>query len=313
MNTVVITGANGFLGGAIARRFHDDDWYVAGIDRSVPRADLLPNLGRHYAWSWPDTHFRETLRELKPNVLVHCAGQASVPGSFVDPRLDYESGPPLVFELLDQLRRHSPVTRFIMLSSAAVYGNPVSLPVSEEQPARPLSPYGFHKWQCEQLCTEFARCFSAPTASLRIFSAYGPGLRRQVIWDLCEKLTRQAEPVLQGDGSESRDFIVAADVAQAVYQVAARAACAGEVYNVSNGRATTIAELAERLVRMLGVKRLIRFDGRLPPGTPRHWQADISKICALGFQPAVSLEEGLALFVNWYRAEVLQPCKRDSA
>src|SRR5262249_45379081 len=156
---------------------------------------------------------------------------------------------------------------------------------------------------CEQLCSEFAAIYGLKAASLRVFSAYGPGLRRQVIWDICSKLLHDPEPIFQGTGKESRDFVHAADVARAVWQVAITALLEGESYNVATGCETTIAELTDQIGRLLSLRRPIRFDGRIPPGMPSRWRADISKLGGLGFQPAISLKQGLTEYVAWYRQE----------
>lgn len=297
----------------MARHFRTEGWYVVGLDQTPPHVELLADLSRYLRWSLPDPRLRDLLAELSPTVCAHCAGRASVPQSFEDPGADYRAGPPLVFELLDSLRLYSRATKFIFLSSAAVYGNPVALPVREIDPPAPVSPYGYHKWQAEQLCTEFAALYGLATANLRIFSAYGHGLRRQVVWDICYKLTHQDEPTLQGTGTETRDFIHAADVARAVYCLSASSIQPGQTYNLATGRETSIASLAATLSRLLSPCPQAQFDGVVPPGMPRNWRADISKIASLGFQPRIALEEGLAEVVTWYRQEERDTCRRHSA
>lgn len=306
MKSVVITGANGFLGTYVARRFKANGWYVVGVGRSAPGADLHPSVSRYVHLALPDSGFRQVLFDCQPTVLVHCAGRSSVPLSVQDPAGDYASGPVLVAEMLEHLRLYCPRTRFVFLSSAAVYGNPAALPVREDAPPAPVSPYGYHKWQGEQLCAMYARLYGLPTASLRIFSAYGPGLRRQVLWDVCGKVASRAVAHLEGTGRESRDFIHAEDVTAAVHLVAQEAAMTGEAYNLATGHETTIAALAQLVGRLLAPQCRIQFSGRASAGKPLNWRADISKIAALGFRPSVPLEEGLADFVAWYRREVPQ-------
>jgi UDP-glucose 4-epimerase len=191
-----------------------------------------------------------------------------------------------------------------MLSSAAVYGNPGSLPVSEEQDPNPISAYGFHKWQSEILCREFSAVYHIRTATARLFSAYGPGLRRQVMWDIINKALTQPEVVLQGDGSESRDFTHALDIASGIERILLKGKLAGEVYNVASGKETTIAELSEMIFRHLPAKPPVRYTGSLPAGTPKNWRAEISKICALGFSPQIGIENGVAGFCEWCLKEI---------
>jgi UDP-glucose 4-epimerase len=222
-----------------------------------------------------------------------------------EPAADFYASTILTFEVLNALRLNAPSCRFILLSSAAVYGNPETLPVRETQPPAPISPYGFHKWQCEQLCLEFAKVYELPTASVRIFSAYGPGLRRQVLWDMCRKVITQNSLILQGTGKESRDFVHALDIAKALSVVATSAPMQGEVYNLGTGQEVTIGKLAHIVLEALEAEYTPLFDGVVPPGTPLNWQADISKLKALGFTASVPLKRGVKTFATWCRAELV--------
>ncbi|MEA5536088.1 NAD-dependent epimerase/dehydratase family protein [Crocosphaera sp. XPORK-15E] len=303
--TILITGVAGFLGRYIARHFFEEHWTVIGIDNSSPENAPLSYLAKYDRFHLPNTGLSSLLQEYSPRVCVHCAGRASVGLSISDPAADFYGNSVITFEMLNALRVYAPNCRFIFLSSAAVYGNPASLPVSESQPPAPLSPYGFHKWQGEQLCLEFAQVYSLPTASLRIFSAYGAGLRRQVIWDICQKALTEHKLILKGTGQESRDFIHAFDIAKAVHLVATSAVMKGEVYNLGSGREATITVVATLIVQALGISLDLQFDGIVPPGTPRCWKASITKLQELGFSPSIPLEKGIESFISWSRAELV--------
>ncbi|PSN20255.1 dTDP-glucose 4,6-dehydratase [filamentous cyanobacterium CCP5] len=302
--TVLITGVAGFIGRYVARYFTTQGWVVVGVDNAPPENAPSATLTAYYPMQLPSSHLVELLQIHVPDLCIHCAGRASVGLSMSSPGADFYVGPVLTFEMLNALRLYAPQCRFIFLSSAAVYGNPVSLPVSEAQVSAPLSPYGFHKLQCEQLCLEFAKIYHLPTASVRIFSAYGPGLRRQVIWDICRKALMEKQLMLQGSGQESRDFVHALDIARAIDAVVNRAPMQGEVYNLASGREVKIAELANLVVNALDYNLTPEFDGVIPPGNPLNWQADISQLQALGFSASVSLEQGLKTFVSWCRSEL---------
>ncbi len=301
--SVLITGIAGFLGRYTAREFLRAGWKVVGFDMVAPEnAALAADVAYHRA-TLPGAALGEILRTAPPDACVHCAGRASVALSMDDPSADFHDNTVLTFELLDALRRHAPRCRAILLSSAAVYGNPATLPVREDDPIAPLSPYGFHKRQCELLCEEFSRVYALPTLSARIFSAYGPSLRRQVVWDICQKAMSGARLELRGTGAESRDFIHAADVARALVLLAESAPAQGEIYNLATGRETTIAELARLILGVLEKPDAPAFDGINPSGNPLRWQADISRIAALGFAPTLPLETGLRQVANWCAAE----------
>ncbi len=304
MPVLMVIGAAGFLGRYVTRHFHDLGWKVWGLDVASPENAPQGLLAAYRQVHLPDPGMQDTLAQARPELCVHCAGRASVGLSVSEPASDYYDGPLLTFELLNSLRLAAPQCAFIQMSSAAVYGNPRSLPVGEDQPAAPLSPYGYHKWQSELLCQEFAHIYGLRTASLRIFSAYGPGLRRQVMWDICQKALAANELVLQGTGRESRDFVHAHDIAWAVEVVFKSAALSGEFYNLAYGREVFIEDLARLILDALGIDRPLHFSGSLPPGTPTNWCADITRLQALGFQPEVRLEQGAASFARWCRAEL---------
>jgi UDP-glucose 4-epimerase len=303
--SVLITGVSGFIGRYAARYFAEQGWTVIGLDSSTPENAPIANLQHYYSTRLPGDNLPNILQQHQPDVCIHCAGRASVNLSVSDPAADFYGNTALTFELLNALRQSAPTCRFIFLSSAAVYGNPETLPITETQTPNPLSPYGFHKHQAEQLCAEFSKIYNLPTASLRIFSAYAPGLRRQVLWDICRKALTQDRVILQGTGQESRDFIHALDIAKALMAVATSAPMTGEVYNLASGREVTIAELATLVFGALDHQGELSFDGIVPIGNPLNWRADISKIESIGFTPNVQLEQGVKVFTNWCRAELI--------
>jgi UDP-glucose 4-epimerase len=304
MKKVLVTGAAGFLGRYIVGEFAKGNAAVLGVDVVAP--DVAPQGSGivHKQLLLPSAEFDRVLEEFTPDVFVHCAGRASVALSMEDPQADFADSVGLTFHMLEALRRKTPGCRFIFLSSAAVYGNPPSLPVTESHPIAPLSPYGYHKRQCELLVEEYARVFRMPTLALRIFSAYGRGLRRQVIWDICERALKSNRLSLRGTGKESRDFVHARDVARAIVLLADRAPANGEVYNVAAGVESTIEDVAESLLHCLGLPIRAEFDGVRPPGDPANWRADITRIRELGFAPTVSLQEGLKEVALWSRSIV---------
>jgi UDP-glucose 4-epimerase len=304
-DSILITGVAGFIGRYVARYFSELGWSVIGVDTSAPENVPMASLAAYFALRLPDPSLNELLQKYQPSVCVHCAGRASVNLSMTEPTPDFYANTVATYEVLNALRLSAPNCRFIYLSSAAVYGNPHSLPVSETQIPAPVSPYGFHKLQSEMLCQEFSQVYGLQTASVRIFSAYGPGLRRQVVWDICQKVIVQKALHLQGTGQESRDFIHALDIAKAFRVIACDAPMQGEVYNLASGREVAVRELAIMVLDALESNCSPQFDGVLSPGIPLNWQADISALEKLGFTTSVSLERGVKTFANWCLAELI--------
>lgn len=301
---LLVTGVAGFIGRWVARYFSQMGWVVFGIDAACAENAPVPSLEGYASLKLPSPQLSELIRGWQPDVLVHCAGRASVEMSMTQPGEDFQGNTVVTFEVLEALRRNAPNCRFINLSSAAIYGNPAKLPISETQPPAPISPYGFHKWQTDILCQEYATAFGLHTSSLRIFSAYGPGLRRQVMWDICNKAITLGRLSLHGNGEESRDFIHAQDIARALETLATASSLPGQSYNLGAEREVTIRELANLILAKLSLDFVPEFDGQLGDGIPRNWRADISRLKALSYSPGITLEQGVGQFTAWCQSEL---------
>ena len=293
---IAITGAGGFIGSAL-RAYHQSLGHeVHAISRTLINE---PGCYGHCI----NLHSEETyalIQALQPDILIHAAGRSSVPDSVRDPAADFNSGPPVVFQLLDALRRHSPKSIFIFLSSAAIYGNPPRLPIGETDQANPISPYGFHKYQSELIVEEFAKLYNMSTASARIFSAYGAGMKKQLLWDICRKAADNEEIPLLGTGNEARDFIHVQDICRALQVVWEQSNLAGQPINICSGHLTSISEIASMIAQNFHHKPRIRFTGSSLPGAPARWQGDCSWLRTRGFQPTISLEAGVSQYVHWF-------------
>jgi UDP-glucose 4-epimerase len=226
-----------------------------------------------------------------------------VAASIENPAADYENSVGVLRSVLDSVRTLGADISVLFLSSAAVYGNQDKLPIREDAIPNPISPYGSHKLISEQLLQEYQACFGVRACALRIFSAYGPGLKRQLMWDICRKATAEKTVVLDGTGRETRDFVHCDDIALAVEAVIERAPFQAEKYNLASGEEISVRDLSTGLVRAMGMKRPVRFSGNHRPGDPLRWRADITSISRLGFQPKVPLAEGLAAFAKWALAQ----------
>ena len=288
--SALVTGAFGFLGGAIATKLEADGWNVVRTGR--PAHEI------------PSAPFDALLREASPDLVVHCASPASVPASVADPEADRAGSVVVLDQLLRRLAVLSTVPRVLLLSSAAVYGQPERLPVGEADPLAPISPYGQHRAASEALLREYANANDVAVASLRVFSAYGEGLARQVLWDICTRALAGGPVVLAGTGAESRDFIHARDVARAVALVARQSEPGQDVYNVATGEELTIAKLAALLLGGLEVETDVVFSGETRIGDPDCWRADIGRLRSLGFEVTVPIEAGVRSYAQWVRATV---------
>jgi UDP-glucose 4-epimerase len=298
----LVTGPHGFLGGYITTRLTGGGYQVAGVGlKPPPGSDSSPELSTFYEMELPTPALADVLREESPDLIVHTAAPASVGASVADPLDDFTRSVETWFRLLDAVRTVAPSARVILISSAAVYGDPASLPVGEDAPIAPVSPYGFHKWMCEVIAREHSELHGLQIAIARVFSAYGRGLRRQVVWDTCVKLSSAGPVSMSGTGEEARDFVHGADVAEAIAIIAERGDFHAGVYNVASGSQTTIRQLVDLLAGMADPGREARFSGEARDGDPKKWLADIRALEALGFAPGWDLSRGLADYLAWLR------------
>jgi UDP-glucose 4-epimerase len=192
--------------------------------------------------------------------------------------------------LLDSVRASGRQPVVVFPSSAAVYGNPRELPVDESAPCAPLSPYGFHKQACELLAREYASCFGLRVVVARLFSIFGPGQRRLLVWDLFRRLAANPATVsLDGTGAESRDYLHVDDAMRALLALTGVDTPAGAVLvtNVASGEETPIRELALVVREMLGSGSDVVWSGRSRAGDPVRWCADTRHLGELlpGWRP----------------------------
>jgi UDP-glucose 4-epimerase len=220
-------------------------------------------------------------------------------------RVDFEQNAVATLDVLEGVRAVAPRARVVFASSAAVYGEGSDEPITEDHSTVPLAPYGVSKLAAERYMDVYAKIYQLHTASLRLFPVFGPRLRRHVIWDLMVKLHENPhELILEGDGTQVRDFLYVANAVQALVRVAEHAPLLGEVYNASDERPISIRALAETLSATMGAEPRIVCTGVVRPGVSQSWIADTARLRELGFRPDVSLEDGLRETVSWFQQQV---------
>ncbi len=295
----LVTGAAGFIGRHLARALAREGWQVHGIGHGGWPAEewrtwgLSQWVGAHVAPgaldSWGGT----------PGLVVHCAGGASVGLSMQRPGEDFERTVASTAAVLDYVRRRAPDAAVVVPSSAAVYGSTGNAPAAESRPPRPESVYGFHKLMAEQLCAEYGRFHGTRTAAVRLFSVYGPGLRKQLLWDACGKLSR-GERTFFGSGGEARDWVHVEDAARLLVQAASRASAGGFVVNGGSGEAVTVREIVEQAAAALGVAGPL-FSGAPRPGDPDRLVADPRVGRDLGWRPRTNWRDGVREYCAWFQ------------
>lgn len=295
-NTVLITGSNGFIGSSLLARFGKLGKTVALDCGPVD----MTGLAAHYvSMRLPHPGIKQVMAHFKPRTIVHCAGTASVPQAIAHPDADFRSGPETVFQLLDAIRQSGIETTFIFPSSAAVYGNPRQLPIEEDAATAPISPYGYHKLICEKIIEEHQQLYNISAVILRIFSCYGEGLQKQLLWDLCRKM-HTGKLDLFGTGEETRDFVHIRDLVSVIELVTERTE-KNLILNVASGRQSSIRQVVDLVLRAFGSDVQPIFNNIARAGDPTHWAADITRLTELGFRAEVTLPDGISQYVRWFK------------
>jgi len=295
---ILILGSEGFIGSHAVRYFQDRGYQVF-------KADIVLKQENQYFLINPEAlDFKTIFLSQVFDYCINATGAANVQLSYAHPNLDYTLNVANVHNILNCIRLYSPECKFINLSSAAVYGNPKTLPISETNATQPLSPYGYHKWFSELVCLEFYELFKIQTLSVRIFSAYGPGLKKQIFWDLYEKALKTSNKKVQilGTGMESRDFIYVEDIVHALEIILTREIFTGQKLNIATGVETSIQDASSMFFKLFNPEIALSFTGSTKEGDPINWRADIQVLSNLGFKTEYSLEQGLEKTTTWLKS-----------
>jgi len=299
---VLITGASGFLGRHVARAFAEEGHRVVGLGRA-PWTESEWRAWGLSGWLCAEVNL-ETLRAIAeaPEFIVPCAGSGSVGFSFKSPLADFEATVGTLGSTLEYMRLCAPEARLVYPSSAAVYGQVEQLPIRENTPFRPMSPYGSHKLMAEQLCRSYAQHFGLRVALVRFFSLYGPGLRKQLLWDACVKFAH-GEASFLGTGQEARDWVHVTDGAQLLKVAAAHADVHCRVVNGASEVGTTVLEALTLLRTAFPGAPPLAFTREAKVGDPSAYRGDGSQARAWGWAPSIDIEEGVAEYAAWFRRE----------
>jgi UDP-glucose 4-epimerase len=309
VRTIWITGAAGFIGTMLSSLLVREGDRCFGLDvRAAERSSIETAQFVTGAVSEPAL---AALLDLSgpPDAVFHLAGGSAVGPSFSDPAADFAATAGSTSLMLDFLRRRAPSAIVVLPSSAAVYGSDHDGAIAETASPHPVSPYGAHKLIMEALADSYGRFFGLDIRVARLFSVYGRGLRKQLLWDLCGKLAAGGGVVtLGGTGQELRDFIHGADVARALRTLSLPdVVISPAVVNIGSGQASSVKLIADTVAsswqERTGRAAFIEFNGDSRPGDPASLFAATARMQTLGFAPEISLEAGLRDYVDWYLAD----------
>jgi UDP-glucuronate 4-epimerase len=318
MRTILVTGGAGFIGSHLTARLLERGLHVVCLDDfndyydpAFKRANVA-TFASGANWTLVEGDIRDaalvdgTFRRHGVSAVIHLAARAGVRPSIRQPRLYEEVNGIGTLNLLEAAHRWGAYS-FIFGSSSSVYGANSKVPFSEEDPVtNPLSPYAATKRANELMCWTYHHLYGLKVTGLRFFTVYGPRQRPEMaIYHFTERLARgQAVPRF-GDGSTARDYTYIDDVVAGVL-AAFDADGEFEIVNLGGSRTTTLQRLIELIAGELGIPPKVE---ELPdqPGDVPLTYADVSKAERLwGWRPQVPIEEGIARFVRWFKAERLR-------
>ena len=300
MKHILVTGAYGFIGRYTAKTYHNAGFYVIGLGHGTWSVSEAKVWGID-EWHNADVNM-DSLQSYASDVdiIIHCAGSGSVGFSLSNPMKDFERTVWTTHYVLEYIRTFSPQTRLLYPSSAAVYGNQEMLPLTTDMTPNPISPYGVHKNIVEELCDMYAKQYGVRAAVLRLFSVYGNGLKKQLLWDACSKLS-QGINTFWGTGEETRDWVHVSDVANAFLLAGEKASPKCPIVNVGTSHAVKIKDVLDILFEAYGAQKRPAFGGEVNAGNPNHYVADVAAMSEWGWHPSVDLKQGIKEYVRWYR------------
>jgi len=300
MKNILITGANGFIGRHLASFFSGHGWQVTGIGYGKFTPQEQSRWGVR-SWHSEGISLISLSRSIKthPDLIIHCAGGSSVGQSWKNPAVDFRNTVGTTAVLLAYMRKQCLSCRLIFISSAAVYGKTRGN-ITENTGLNPISPYGKHKKTAEELCLAYANKFNLQVAIVRLFSVYGEGLKKQLLWEALRKQDYDSFKFF-GTGREKRDWMHIDDVVSLVYKIGAAKKLRYQIINGATGISLSVNQALKYLFKCCGRTRNPEFSGLAKAGDPPRYVTSISRARSLGWRPQVKWREGFKRYVRWYK------------
>jgi UDP-glucose 4-epimerase len=309
----LVTGAAGFIGSYLSEYLIKKGLRVVGIDsfvdyyaRSIKESNIA-DMTKDEQFEFIEGSLLEVdLSKLLDgvDVVFHQAAQAGVRASWGQSFKIYTDNNILATQVLLEACKESPVKKFVYASSSSIYGDTRDLPMRESSLPYPVSPYGVSKLAAEHLCCLYHRNFGIPTVSLRYFTVYGARQRPDMAFHRFFRWALEGNALeVYGDGQQSRDFTHVDDIAEANW-LALEKGLPGEVFNIGGGSCVTLNEVIQMIKAVVGQELEVHYKS-VQKGDVRHTFADMSKARGkLGYQPKVSIQEGLEREYEWMKGFV---------
>lgn len=303
---VLVTGGAGFIGCNIINLLIENNYEVCIIDSLMhsEKGNINPKATL-YEMDIRDERIIEVFEKEKPDYLIHNAAQISVADSVKDPINDASINIIGTVNILEAARKTN-VKKIIYPASAAIFGEPLYLPIDEEHPLEMISAYGVTKHTVEHYLKVYKKMYNIDYVSLRYSNVYGPGQDSSgeggVVAIFCEKLLKNEAPFIYGDGEQIRDFVFVQDVAKANL-IALENDISG-IYNICTNSKVTVNDLLEHMNKILG-KNIAGIHTCERDGDIKNSYMTYKKASEVfGWKPETALTEGLRKTLDYYKAYV---------
>ena len=308
---IMITGGAGFIGSHLCEKYVKENHAVLCLDNFM--SGNLMNVRhlldcRNFKLIKGDVRDFDLLEKVMRDVdvIFHLAAQVHVDRSYIEPKLTYEINVMGTQNVLEAVRMHD-AKRIIHASTSEVYGSAQYVPIDEQHPLNAPHPYGASKIAADRMCHAYIQTYGMDIAIMRLFNVFGPRQRDMgyggVISIFTRRVLNNMSPIIYGDGQQTRDYTYIDDAIRAYDLVLNHNEPITEPINFGSGRELSILDLANMVIKLCDKKgdmRPVHAEPRI--GEVRRLIADAARAKnLLGWEPKLTLEDGLRKFVNWYK------------
>jgi len=306
MNRVLVTGAAGFIGSQLSKRLMDRGLTVKGLDnfnKHLYTPELKVDRMKHFGldiWGCDlkdEIKLEALLRDFRPDTIIHLAAMAGVRDSMGKEKSYHQNNIDATQNLIDICKQHLPETRIVYASTSCVYAGSQTPWTEGQETGKQLNAYGYTKWanECQMQSS------GLNTTGLRFFTVYGPwGRPDMALFDFTKNILDGKEITVYNYGKMKRDFTYVEDILDGIEVVLDNDNLLGEIFNIGRGEQVELLDFIGEIEKQTGKKSIKNLAPKHPADTLETW-SNTDKLQALGYDPKVSIAEGVEKFYEWYK------------
>ncbi len=296
MKKILITGINGFIGSNCSKHFCENGYDVFGID-------IFGDDKENFIKGEVNTENLKSFNQ-EFDTIIHLAGSGTVGASQKEPELERNKTVGSTEQIFEYIKKYNKNAKLIYSSSAAVYGDSYDRPIKETDKLHPISYYGQHKVEAEELCEKYYKEYGISSMVIRFFSIYGEGLKKQLLWDFTNRvnsnITNKSIPCF-GTGKEKRDFIHIKDAVALIELIMNKDGY--DIFNCGTGVPTEIDDVLKSICAEIDYTGGLIYDNINKQGDPKCLVADIFKAKKIGYSPEIAVSKGISQYVHWFKGK----------